>query len=264
MPNPEKPLPRESLIGQNHNALERVPVYPPFFRLQLFLLTKVLQEVENPSVLNLACGDGTIDQALAEACHLTPVLAGDINIRCCSLAKKKLRKTGGHVIRFDIQSLPFPAESFNLITLWEALEHAPSPEQTLKEINRVLRPGGFLLLSTPNADCLNQRIKKRLRQTGKIGQRIVGEERADHLSVMSWKELKKQLKQAGLEIVLRVPSGLIPPGFWFLQKALPYSWAAKLAAIYIHTGQLAPDLAAENFLICQKQTPSNPKPQSLE
>ena len=48
------------------------------------------------------------------------------------------------------QQLPFAGSSFDLIWCSEVIEHLTNPEFTLSEFKRVLRPGGQLLLTTPN------------------------------------------------------------------------------------------------------------------
>ena len=47
------------------------------------------------------------------------------------------------------ESLPFPNESFDVITCLEVIEHVADAKQTLRELARVLRPGGILILTTP-------------------------------------------------------------------------------------------------------------------
>jgi 2-polyprenyl-3-methyl-5-hydroxy-6-metoxy-1,4-benzoquinol methylase len=54
--------------------------------------------------------------------------------------------------------LPFPNESFGLVTCLELIEHIAGAEDLLKEVYRVLHPGGYLLLSTPNFSFLNNRL----------------------------------------------------------------------------------------------------------
>lgn len=57
-----------------------------------------------------------------------------------------------HIDRFDVEeSFPYPDESFDLVLFTEILEHlAYDPVHTMSELNRIIAPGGWLLLSTPN------------------------------------------------------------------------------------------------------------------
>ncbi|MEA5622014.1 class I SAM-dependent methyltransferase [Nostoc sp. UHCC 0251] len=50
----------------------------------------------------------------------------------------------------DATALPFENNSFDAVTMFDLLEHVPDDRKAAKEALRVLRPGGFLLISTPN------------------------------------------------------------------------------------------------------------------
>lgn len=54
------------------------------------------------------------------------------------------------VIQGDIQEMPFPDSRFDVVLLNEVLEHVPDQETGLAEIFRVLKPGGTLLVFSPN------------------------------------------------------------------------------------------------------------------
>ena len=56
----------------------------------------------------------------------------------------------------DITSIPVPDDSFDVVLCTEVLEHVQDPIATLKELTRVLRPGGSLLLSAPLGCGLHQ------------------------------------------------------------------------------------------------------------
>ena len=63
------------------------------------------------------------------------------------------RARAGDVAEFvlgDLQELPFPDASFDLITCFEAIEHVQDAERALDELRRVLRDDGTLLISSPN------------------------------------------------------------------------------------------------------------------
>lgn len=56
-------------------------------------------------------------------------------------------------IRFvcaDATALPFDNHTFDAVTMFDVLEHIPAHEKAVSEALRVLQPGGFLLISTPN------------------------------------------------------------------------------------------------------------------
>lgn len=49
-------------------------------------------------------------------------------------------------------------QRFDAVTLWDVIEHVPSPRATLRAAATVVRPGGVLVLSTINADSLAARL----------------------------------------------------------------------------------------------------------
>lgn len=93
--------------------------------------------------LDLASGTGDIAFELAR--HGARVVGVDITLRMIQLAR---RRRHPHAVRFlqgDMMALPFPDDSFDLVTTGYGLRNAPSLEPAIREIRRVLRPGGRLL-----------------------------------------------------------------------------------------------------------------------
>jgi 2-polyprenyl-3-methyl-5-hydroxy-6-metoxy-1,4-benzoquinol methylase len=103
----------------------------------------------------------------------------------------------------DLESgLPYPNESFLLVTCLELIEHIARTEDLLKEIHRILRPGGYLLLSTPNFSFLNNRLHY-----------LFGEPPCNeglHLRYFTKQAFESLLTRTGFRIVQRNSYGVIP------------------------------------------------------
>ena len=58
--------------------------------------------------------------------------------------------TGCQVYAGTLENADFESETFDVVTLMDVIEHVPEPRGLLKEVYRVLRPGGVVFLVTPN------------------------------------------------------------------------------------------------------------------
>jgi ubiquinone/menaquinone biosynthesis methyltransferase len=95
-------------------------------------------------VLDLACGTGDISFALAQRGARTVGL--DVTFRMLQLATA--RGSGRAAPRFtagDMMSLPFEDGQFDVVTSGYGIRNVPRIEPALREIHRVLRPGGLFL-----------------------------------------------------------------------------------------------------------------------
>lgn len=106
------------------------------------------------------------------------------------------------------QDLPFTPASFEIITLWEVLEHLPYPREALLVIRRLLTPGGKLLLSTPNAESWLANM---------AGPYWPGRTMPYHLYLFSWENLCHLLKMTGFAVEGR---RFLPMERYFLQKTI--------------------------------------------
>jgi 2-polyprenyl-3-methyl-5-hydroxy-6-metoxy-1,4-benzoquinol methylase len=69
----------------------------------------------------------------------------------------RLRESGAEIFEGTVEAARFADHSFDLVVSLEVLEHLPDPASHLRELARVTRAGGALLLSTPNFDGLSRR-----------------------------------------------------------------------------------------------------------
>ena len=56
------------------------------------------------------------------------------------------------------EELPFEDASFDAVVLWDVIEHLWDPRTTCEHLTRLIRPGGFLVLSTPDIGALTARL----------------------------------------------------------------------------------------------------------
>lgn len=105
--------------------------------------------VEERVVLDIACGTGYGLALLKEtAKHITGV---DVDIEAAREARSECDERAA-VLLGDGLRLPFDDQCFDVVTSFETLEHLHSRSEFLAELRRVLRPGGKLVISTPNAN----------------------------------------------------------------------------------------------------------------
>jgi demethylmenaquinone methyltransferase/2-methoxy-6-polyprenyl-1,4-benzoquinol methylase len=107
-------------------------------------LVRMAAPADGCRALDLACGTGDI--AFAIAARGARVVGLDVTPRMIALAQEK--RAAGERTSFlvgDMMALPFPDASFDLVTTGYGLRNVPVLEPAVKEIARVLRPGGRLL-----------------------------------------------------------------------------------------------------------------------
>ncbi|MFL5241025.1 MAG: class I SAM-dependent methyltransferase [Gemmataceae bacterium] len=94
-------------------------------------------------------------------------------------------------LRAHVGTLPFPSlpdSSFDLITMWQTLEHVHDPLEALRDAYRLLAPGGELIISLPNIDSLPFRI---------FGHAWLGLDLPRHLTHFTPPTLHAMLERAG-------------------------------------------------------------------
>lgn len=104
-------------------------------------------------VLDVGCNAGTQSFVWAENGH--DVTGLDINAPLVRLASSRA-KARGLTVEFCVgtaEQLPFRNQSKDVCIVPELLEHVPDWESCINELDRVLRPGGVLLLTTTNIMC---------------------------------------------------------------------------------------------------------------
>ncbi|MDP5030997.1 MAG: class I SAM-dependent methyltransferase [Paraglaciecola sp.] len=100
----------------------------------------------NMKVLDIACGNGYGVRMMSEV--LTEVHGADIDFEIIAYAENKSEQTNVSYFVQDVNNMDFDDASYDAVTSFETLEHVPA-ESYLKELRRVIKPGGMLIISTP-------------------------------------------------------------------------------------------------------------------
>lgn len=98
-------------------------------------------------VLEAGCGIGAQTVILAKNNPEAEITSIDISPESLEKARENVARNGFKNVRFlqaNIFSLPFEAESFDHIFVCFVLEHLQNPEEALKSLKKVLKPGGML------------------------------------------------------------------------------------------------------------------------
>ena len=108
--------------------------------------------INESSVCDLGCGNGdlliTIDEKNPN-CELTGVDFSDLMINS---DKERLTKPNFNFICSDVTATPLDDNQFDYVTCLETLEHVEKPQDLVREIYRILKPGGLAFLTTPYED----------------------------------------------------------------------------------------------------------------
>ncbi len=179
-------MPQEFITRAVLRTVRRLPGYP---RLQ---------------VLDLACGSGEILSLLEQdGCSVRGTSFRDDDY----ILEGAPRRIDAARVDSEVdlgRPLPYAASSFDLVLLTEVVEHLGDYTTVLREAGRVLRPGGHLVLTSPNLQRLHSRARFFWTGTHKLIRRRPGWDvpadqlYAYHISPVDFPLLHTLLHQAGL------------------------------------------------------------------
>lgn len=141
-----------------------------FFDLLNKSLTKKGRDLNGLEILEIGCGAGGMLEPLRQYGRVTGLDYSADSMRYC-------RSRGFTRVVTGLGSeLPFPDESFDLVALFDVIEHIPDDRQVLAEVKRVLKPDGVVFISVPAYQFLysqNDRVVHHLRRYTASGLRGV-------------------------------------------------------------------------------------------
>lgn len=148
----------------------------------------VTKHRRNGRLLDIGCASGTFlsvmrSQGKWELYGVEP------NARVASVATQN---TGAVVFVGTLTDARFSEQYFDVVTMWDVLEHVYNPQTTLDEIFQILKPGGVLIIRVPNGASLQAKI---------FGKFWAGLDAPRHLYVFSFQSLSTMLSKSGFEVV---------------------------------------------------------------
>ncbi len=177
---------------------------------------------EGGKLLDLGCGVG-IFLKLAQN-DGWDVVGTDVSGFAVRYAKEKF---GVEALQGSLETLRLTAESFDAVALWDTIEHMEDPLANLREVRRLLKPEGILLLDTPNEDALLRAIARFLHRLslGTFKYPVSKIYHRYHLYYYNRRTIGKLLEAAGFTI-LSITKNTIP-----LVKARASRWEKVLVRI---------------------------------
>jgi 2-polyprenyl-3-methyl-5-hydroxy-6-metoxy-1,4-benzoquinol methylase len=164
------------------------------------------EDLSGRSVLDVGCGTGWFSQrAAARGARVTSL---DIGVRLLAEAR---RKCSMHPVAADACLLPFADATFDVVVSSECIEHTLDPERALREILRVARPNGPVVVTVPNQ-------LWHFSATIAAVFKLRPYEGYEHW--MRWRDVRRVVRDAGARIETMRGFHLVPPLFRPLQPAL--------------------------------------------
>lgn len=113
-------------------------------------MIRALDLLEGDRILDIGCYGGSFARAVRERRPRTDIVAVDYDLENLRIARALHPEMADAFQHMSVYSLKLTDSSFDCVTFQEVIEHLEGAAVALKEINRVLRVGGSLIVTTPS------------------------------------------------------------------------------------------------------------------
>ncbi len=177
-----------------------VNIYDTKKRLRVVFEELLPKKLTKLKLLDAGCGTGWFSKAAVQ--KGVQVTSMDIGPKLLEQVKKKCKSKR---VVGSVMKMPFKERTFDVVISSEVIEHVTHPNKALKEFYRVLKPGGILILTTPN----------RFWHFSLFWANVIGVRPYQGLeNWYSWKSLRENLEKVGF--VVEVQKGI--HAFPFISK----------------------------------------------
>lgn len=168
------------------------------------------------AVLDIPTGEGSFTRRLISDYDVTSADVQDF-----------LKVAGGTYVRADMtERLPWGDGTFDAVVNIDGIEHIERQFDFVLECHRVLRPGGHLILSTPNISALRSRWRYLVTGFHNKGKVPLDETRVTpwhHVALLSFPQLRYMLHRSGFRIA-EVTTNRIKTVSWIYAPLAPLAW----------------------------------------
>lgn len=175
---------------------EEEPLYLRTFRKRLELVRNHIPDGKI-RVLDIGCAAGFFLRVMNEEGH--EVRGVEVSADIAALAIEHLGEANIHVgflDQLEPQQSGFEIGSFDLITMWDVIEHVPDPQGLLQQAHKLLKPDGTLILETQNVDS---------RFAGILGKKWQHFKHEEHLYHFNPKTITRLLADTDYQVVRNTP-----------------------------------------------------------
>jgi ubiquinone/menaquinone biosynthesis C-methylase UbiE len=245
-----------SYYGRVHASHGYTPAEPFLFELHAAMLSRLdgifrSRIAQGSRVLDAGCGRSLFTEIRKHWPFM--IVAADVDHDL--LRERRAEFPDVHWAVAPAHPLAFVDRSFDAVFAGELIEHLADPRAALAEFRRVLRPGGLLVLTTPN--------RRRLANL------VDGSERPyspDHLSELSYDEVESMLREEGFDTLESTGLHLELLLNWFsaqpkldrLQRKWNRPWAIPLMRMLLKAGALAPRYALDLIFVARSRQARSP------
>jgi SAM-dependent methyltransferase len=134
------------------------------------------------SILDIGCATGSF---LAAASAEWDTVGVEFSAEAAQIARTQFGLT---VHQGTLEQAPLAPGQFDVVTMWDVLEHVPNPTETLHHVHQLLRPDGILVARVPNLDAWDARV---------FGESWAGLDQPRHMFVTSEATLARLLHATG-------------------------------------------------------------------
>jgi 2-polyprenyl-3-methyl-5-hydroxy-6-metoxy-1,4-benzoquinol methylase len=143
-------------LHDNHNKFRDEQAAQRENQTRLHLIQEFVGE--NSVILDAGCATGDF---LAHAKESYSVYGLDISAGAIEQAKSRLPELSGRLRSLKLENIGDDWPAFDAICLWDVIEHVRDPVNVCRTLIKLLKPGGYLFLSTPDMDAITARVMKK-------------------------------------------------------------------------------------------------------